>query len=306
MQAIFVEIPCPLCLGDDFSVLYQPDQEKLKSFTFSPEVLKCTTSYHDFFMRLVRCNRCGMVMTNPQPEEKFMLELAAILEDDLYEKERPAKIRTFEKALEEVNRICPPSPETRYLDFSCYSGLFVETLHRHNRNAVGVDICAKMVQSGNRRIKEEKLYAGPLEQWDQVFCGRKFDVITSWDAIEHVSSPIPYLKKANQLLENRGYLVVATMNYSSLFARLCGRRWLWLMPMHLYYFTPETLAKALSKSGFKVVHRTTYTHYVSLGYLFYKMSPSIGGMWQDSKFLKNFLIPVNLGDFMIIFAEKVS
>ncbi|MBM4269704.1 MAG: hypothetical protein FJ144_24400 [Deltaproteobacteria bacterium] len=58
-------VPCNLCGGDDFQVLYdQPlrdqDPDDMGDFVAS-------TDRYDAYGRIVRCNRCRLVHTNPRP-----------------------------------------------------------------------------------------------------------------------------------------------------------------------------------------------------------------------------------------------
>jgi hypothetical protein len=42
------------------------------------------------------------------------------------------------------------------------------------------------------------------------------------------------------------------MDIDSLFSRVMGPKWPWLMEMHIYYFSQRTLAAMLRKAGFQV------------------------------------------------------
>lgn len=78
------------------------------------------------------------------------------------------------------------------------------------------------------------------------------------------------------------------------------------MRMHLYYFTVKTITEMLKDSGFKVIRIRPYTHYVSLNYLFYKLMPSDNrlSVFFNNPVLKRIIVPVQLGDFMEVYASK--
>ncbi|MGK5087751.1 class I SAM-dependent methyltransferase [Bdellovibrionota bacterium FG-2] len=304
MQVELEQVPCSLCGTDDFNVIYHSNDEKLKSLNLRPELYQCTAERTEFNFQLVECNRCKLTMINPRPAEKALFELAQTIEDEIYEDEKAGRLRTYKIALAELDKLAPPKPGMTYLDLSCYMGFFVETLMSMGRNAVGVDICSKVLEKGNARLKEKRLFAGDVKRWPEILENRKFDVVTSWDAIEHVSSPLSYLESARTMLNDDGLFVLTTMDYSSVFARLTGRKWPWLMPMHLYYFTPMTMQALLKKAGFEVIQRTTYTHVVSLGYLLYKLNGKFLGKFRDRGILKRVFLPVNFGDFMTVYARK--
>jgi hypothetical protein len=56
------------------------------------------------------------------------------------------------------------------------------------------------------------------------------------------------MQQAHRLLKTGGLLVVHTMDIDSLFARVMGSRWPWLMEMHIYYFSRRTLKPMLEKA----------------------------------------------------------
>lgn len=296
---------CAICGGTDYHTIYEADEEKLRSLNLTSEIFKCTSVHTDFFYSLVRCKICALVMINPRPDDEALLELAENVEDKIYEDEKDGRLQTFNNALAKLDTVFPHTIGTTYLDLSCYFGLFIEILLKNGRDGVGIDVCEEIVKNGNKNLNCERLFVGPMEQWNEILSNRKFDVVTSWDAIEHVISPVDYLNMANKLIKKDGLLVISTMNYSSMFAQLTGRKWPWLMPMHLYYFTPEVMAVALKNAGFKVVKRTTYSHVVSLGYLLYKINSNLPGRFRNFKLLKKIFVPINLGDFMTIYCRKL-
>ena len=82
------------------------------------------------------------------------------------------------------------------------------------------------------------------------------------------------LEKAYDLLKPGGFVAVHTMDIDSLAAKVMGRRWPWLMDMHIHYFSKRTLAEMLEAVGFEVVWIGAEGRYLSLGYL----ATRIGGI----------------------------
>ncbi len=80
-----------------------------------------------------------------------------------------------------------------------------------------------------------------------------FDVITMWQALEHVHRPREVLAEAYKLLAPGGRLIVAVPNIDSLAFRWFGAAWYGLdLPRHLTHFAPETLQLMLTNVGFTV------------------------------------------------------
>lgn len=78
------------------------------------------------------------------------------------------------------------------------------------------------------------------------------------DVLEHVGNPLAALQKIADLLEPGGYLYLTVPNAGSPLARLLGRRWWSVLPMHLQYFTPASLRLALWKADFSVASMSTH------------------------------------------------
>jgi len=78
--------------------------------------------------------------------------------------------------------------------------------------------------------------------------------VTLWDVIEHLADPMREIQRAYRALKPGGLVVIHTMDIDSLFARVIGPKWPWLMEMHIYYFSQRTMAAMLEKAGFLVLH----------------------------------------------------
>jgi cyclopropane fatty-acyl-phospholipid synthase-like methyltransferase len=140
--------------------------------------------------------------------------------------------------------------------------------------------------------------------------GKKFDVITMWDVIEHVPDPSAEMAKAFQMLKPGGWLVLHTMNIDSLTARLMGSRWPWLMDMHIHYFSQKTMTHMLKNNGFQVVSAGAHGRYLRLNFIanrlhaFHKIlgkaaSKVIYGLKLEKK-----AIPINFGDLFTVYAQR--
>src|SRR5207249_996223 len=111
------------------------------------------------------------------------------------------------------------------------------------------------------RRKGHRVHAGTLES--AALAQKSFAVLTMWDTLEHYTDPVKELRHARELARDDGYLVLSTVNVDSWFVRLLGKRWPWYMRMHLSYFTPRTLARALELAGWRLVHLHGYAHVVT-------------------------------------------
>ena len=139
-----------------------------------------------------------------------------------------------------------------------------------------------------------------------------FDVVTMWDVIEHLTDPRGALEQVYRLLKSRGLLVVHTIDIDSLFARLMGARWPWLMEMHIYYFSRRTLRAILKKCGFEVISDRPQGRYLRLGYLMNRVGALMPLVGRPAERIVTRLglrvvsVPVDLGDLFTVYARKVE
>jgi predicted SAM-dependent methyltransferase len=78
------------------------------------------------------------------------------------------------------------------------------------------------------------------------------------DVLEHLQDPAHAIGVAHDVLERGGALYVTVPDAGSPLARLLGRRWWSVLPMHLQYFTRASLLRLVSDTGFSV--RVMHSH----------------------------------------------
>ncbi len=99
----------------------------------------------------------------------------------------------------------------------------------------------------------------------------KFDVITMWHSLEHISEPAQVLAGIRKLLKSDGLLFISIPNVESLQARFFGPKWFHLDPTrHLVHYDRLSLRNVLAKSGFVIQSQKT----LSLEY-------NVFGWWQS-------------------------
>ncbi len=267
---------------------------------------RCTSSGYGQHHAIVECLECGLVYANPRYDSGEILSKYEAVQDPLYVEEREGRVLTFERHLRPLEKIAPPGHGRRLLDVGCHAGVFVEIAARHGWDAWGVEpshwAAARARQDG-LQVVEGTLASADLQD-------ASFDVITLWDVIEHVEHPLAEVREVFRLLKPGGVVAVHTMDLDSAFARLMGRRWPWLMEMHIYYFTRRTLAALLEKAGLRVIAVHSQGRYLRLGYLstrvaaFNRPLGRVVGWLFDRLRLSERAIPINLGDLVTMYARK--
>ena len=81
----------------------------------------------------------------------------------------------------------------------------------------------------------------------------QFNVVTSFDVIEHVSDPVEFVSNLCLVTKPGGYVFLSTPDAGSLVARMLGRRWHHYNRYHLSLFDPRSIVRVAREAGFAVV-----------------------------------------------------
>lgn len=210
----------------------------------------------DVTARLVRCVRCGLVYQSPRPtlEEIGVHYPASYDSYGDYRVETPNGLlrMAFDYGMRKRTRYVTRSvPGGRLLDVGCAAGVFLVSMRELGGWEVeGVELNAGA--AGHARATYGlTVHTGTLEEAH--LPDAHFDVVTLFDVLEHLHSPIAALREVHRILRPGGILVLRLPNLDSWDARLFGDAWAGLdAPRHLYIYSPRTLAATLKQAGFAV------------------------------------------------------
>lgn len=142
-----------------------------------------------------------------------------------------------------------PNRSGRLLDVGCGLGWVVLEANKRGFSALGIDQAKPYVTLGKKHLKVD-LRVSDLEHFHS---NKKFDVLVLKHVLEHIKDADKFLKKANQLLNNNGVLLVACPNIDSLMYWVFKNRWYGLQPaQHVWQFTPKLISQVISRNGFTI------------------------------------------------------
>jgi len=293
---------CVNC-GSPFSSTIYP---KTTSGNNSADPYNCTSMTHGSHGTIVRCLECGLVRTDPLPDEKILIENYSKVNETLYAENIEARFRTFKR---DLKKIAPYLPKNgALLDVGANCGAFLKVASEAGYKAQGLEPSRWCTDYAREKLGQ-KITNGTIS--DLAPSENRFDIVTMFDVLEHLNDPIKELKAVNQRMKKGGILVLSTLDIDSMLPKVLGERWPWLMDMHIYYFDTRIIEQILKKTGFKVIHSCNYTHVISLDYLLMKLeNMSVWGAGILGKILsaigaKNIRIPVSFGDIKLFVAEKL-
>lgn len=105
------------------------------------------------------------------------------------------------------------SSSDKVLDIPCGSGYGVELLTSKNAKVIGVDICEGAIEHAKEFFKKplNSFYAGDMQNLIKIFPNDHiFDVIVSFEGIEHIQLPTIFLDEIKRLLKPKGLFLIST------------------------------------------------------------------------------------------------
>lgn len=203
--------------------------------------LKIMPAYSRAF--LVKCNDCGLVFgkKNPSPEE-----LTAHYTN--YPRYQNLSVITEKRYNELLDKFEPYRKNNNLIDLGCSNGLFLECAKKRGWNVYGTEYAQECIDyCAQRNITVFK-----SDQLPDEFFKLEFDVVTSFEVIEHINTPNPEMDFVKKILRKGGAFYVTTPNFKSISRLLLKEKWNVIeYPEHLTYYTAKTLHNLMRKHGFK-------------------------------------------------------
>ncbi len=145
----------------------------------------------------------------------------------------------------------------RLLDVGCGAGFYLSELKKLGWDVYGVEISPQACAAAESSYGVPT-FCGSLET--APFPPASFDVITLWEALEHLPNPQETLERAYQLLRPNGYILGSVPNRHSVYTDLFGPAYYaWELPRHLYHFSRKSFVLLAQKVGFRSVRIRTFT-----------------------------------------------
>jgi len=205
-------------------------------------------------LRLLRCTRCTLAYSFPQPiavvREKYLEHLNL---SEHFEPWAARKRVLYERRLRDLG---PPEPgRNRLCDVGCADGQFLALAKERGWEPFGIEM--NPPAAAKARERGATVYQGILEEIPDLPYGT-FDVVTSWDALEHTPTPREFASRLTQLVAPGGRLVVTTLNHRSLAWLVFGMKWSMVVDDHFTYWNRRSLQFLFAEQGMKLISYRAY------------------------------------------------
>lgn len=309
-ENILEPVNCNLCGSNDYSAIYPSrydqvsQQELVEKFRSSGDEL--------LIDQLVQCKQCGMKYINPRIKSEFIIKGYSEGTDENFVSQADSRERTFNKQLGYIEKFTKSHggqiKRGKIYDIGTAGGSFLQAAKKRGWEVYGSEPNKWLCQWCKEHYGFE-IHPGDLFS-SKRFDDSNFEVVTLWDVLEHVPDPTKNLQEINRILKQNGLLVVNYPDISSWLSKLMGRRWIFLLSVHLYYFNRKTIRKMLEKNGFEVIKIKPHFQTLGLGYLVFRMKNysnlvhKIASPIVKVLHLGNLEIPYWLGQTLVIARKR--
>ena len=221
--------------------------------------------YHYYFkkngFRYCICKNCRTYFVNPRPNLKLLENFYK--QSKVYEyfnkfifpqTEKVRSRKIFLPRVKKIIKICKNRniKKPKIMDIGAGYGTFL-------RNAKKSKFFAKLLAvepstdgaNNCRKIKLE-VFEDILENVNLKLTG-KLDIITSFEVIEHLFSPIEFLKVIKKFIKKNGLFIITCPNGEGFDIQLLKKESNSIDHEHLNYFNPESIKKLYQRAGFEII-----------------------------------------------------
>jgi SAM-dependent methyltransferase len=214
--------------------------------------------------RIVQCGQCRfMFALVPQG-----YDAASIYKDDVYftsggecgiaDYDALWRRRLAHFYIPRLDRVRAFQQPARLLDIGCASGYLMKAAQERGWRAAGVELSPAM------RLRAAELTHGTIyESIGQALdSGERFECVTMFEVIEHLSDPVATVAQVAELLVPGGVLALSTPNCECPGAAAGVPINVWFdPPEHICYFGVSTIRQCLETAGFETLAIEGLEHY---------------------------------------------
>ena len=202
---------------------------------------------------LIRCLLCGLAFRYPRLDKVDLDALYLMGDADNWQTPVAAR-RDWQIASQWIARYL--KPDSLILDVGCFDGGFLRSLgSAHKRFGIEIHEAA----GAKARACGINLISTDFAAMPKNIAA--FDVVTSFDVIEHAHNPMDFLSNIAGITRQNGLVIISTGNSESPSWRLVGSSyWYCVIGEHLSFINPTWCAWAAPHLGLELKRCVTFSH----------------------------------------------
>lgn len=251
---------CAICdregdAGERWPATFDPD-------AFSARVFSARRMPDRVHYRMVTCNTCGLVRSDPVASEELLATLYARSSFD-YGQEVESLQATYGRALGWLE--ASASRRETLLEIGCGNGFFLQQARRQGWQEVrgvepSADAVAKAPGELDGAIVQDVMRGG-------LFAPESFDAVCLFQVLDHIARPVELLEECLAVLRPGGHILALNHNVCAWSARILGERSPIVDIEHTYLYSPTTMRSIFAKAGFTDAQVRIVRNTYSLAYL---------------------------------------
>lgn len=213
--------------------------------------------------KYLECENCTMLYISPRPTFDILKSFYAnsvnykFFNDYIFPSSKEVRReKMFIPRVEKVIKLCQKNNinTNNILEIGAGYGLFLEEMQKRNLfdNIYGIEASDSLYE----RSKDLgfNVYNGIFEELN---IKQTFDVIVSFEVIEHIFNPSDVIKKIFSMLNDNALLIMTFPNYNGFDISTLKEASDSIDHEHLNYFNEKSIKLLLEESGFKDIQITT-------------------------------------------------
>jgi len=255
----YLRTQCAICGDGQDQILYPAnfDARDLTPGIFSARRMPDRTHF-----RIVRCERCGLVRSDPVADPTTLAQLYAASTFD-YGQEVVNLRHTYGRYLSLAKDVRPDAHDL--LEVGCGNGFFLEeALAQGFTRVAGVEPSSAAIDAANPRVAAsivcDIMRPGLFEP-------ESFDIVCLFQVFDHIPDPGSLLDECHRVLRPGGLVLCLNHDVEALSARLLRERSPIIDIEHTYLYDQRTLGTIFDRHGFRGVRSGAVTNTYSPAYL---------------------------------------
>lgn len=213
-----------------------------------------TVSKENF--NIVSCKSCGFKFTNPRPDDSILGNYYKAEEYVSHTNTKKGIVNKLYHAVrsytlkKKIQLIQSYVSRGTILDYGCGTGMFLSACKKAGWESFGMepdDSARKIASEQGLNVFSDK------DKIKTYITDKKFNAITLWHVLEHVTDMPETLSFFKTRLEKDGVLIIAVPNHVSYDAEYYKEHWAaYDVPRHLHHFELKSIKALLENAGFKL------------------------------------------------------
>ena len=210
------------------------------------------------------CNYCGLGRTLPaleptnQAERHVKIYSQENYIDNYLTNYAPYLEHSFQRGLDRIKKHKPVG--SRLFDIGSGFGFFLNMANADGFIVEGIEVTPYLAEEGNRRYSLN-IITGDILDIELVY--GKYDIVTAWDVLEHISDVDRFLRKIVHLIKQDGLFLIRVPDFSfmqnNLPREFISSYMTEVYPLglhqHLYHFSQKSIQEFLFRSGFEIIEQ---------------------------------------------------